>query len=137
MISDRDFCLPRLARQVRGPRAALALELYPSPARSKTDDGSLPPHLDGIFASLGSTDDSRNASLTQVGPASWNRTAWQREIEAMKALGMTFVVVPHLAHSITTTVTASCPSGVYGECSLAVTGAAALTADVAANRGVL
>ena len=103
----------------------------------KSDDGSLPPHLDGIFASLGSTDDSRNASLTEVGPASWNRTAWQREIEAMKALGMTFVVVPHLAHSITTTVTSSCPSGVYGECSLAVTGAAALTADVAANRGVL
>jgi len=30
--------------------SALALELYPSPARSKTDDGSLPPHLDGIFA---------------------------------------------------------------------------------------
>jgi hypothetical protein len=59
-----------------------------------------PARFNGMFVSL-------NAKT-----AAWDGPTWVRDITAMKAVGMDFVVLPHLAKEISPP-TGACPSGVY------------------------
>lgn len=59
-----------------------------------------PPRFDGIFVALN--------PATSV----WNETMWTRDINAMKAVNMSFFVLPHLVHQ-TGQPTAACDSGSF------------------------
>jgi len=58
------------------------------------------PHLDGIFVSI-----NANTSL-------WSAATWEADMRAMKAVGMTFFVVAHVAVG-RSNATAACPTGTY------------------------